>query len=180
MWYYFGHWLRPPLRIRITMQLSCLRAWTTFHDTDCWSLSLLDWQMQSLSGVPHQGDGGPGARPLCAADAGAVHRLLAAPGASNPAGTPHPTQPHPRDFAAGLETHTPQQQPATLLYAASVVAVNCGCNNWQTPLGGYTVSLSVICTRTWINTPWLQWFPDIKWLIYKVNFKFSIWNILMY
>lgn len=88
------------------MQLSRLHAWTTFHDTDCWSLSLLDWQMQSLGGLPHQGDGSPGARPLCLADTGAVHSLLAAGGASNPPRTPRPTQPHSRDFAAGLEMHT--------------------------------------------------------------------------
>lgn len=63
--------------------------------------------MQSLGGLPHQGDGGPGARPLRPADAGAIHRLLAAAGASSAAGTPGPAQPRPRDVAAGLETPRP-------------------------------------------------------------------------
>lgn len=65
-------------------------------------LCLLDWQVQSLGGLSHQGDGGSGARPVCPADAGAAHRPLSAAGAAGPAGTPRPTQPNPRDPAAGV------------------------------------------------------------------------------
>lgn len=55
--------------------------------------------------------------------------------------------------------HASYTNPAPPLYAMSAVAVNCGCNNCQMPLGGYTVLIATY-TRTWINTPWLQWVPD--------------------
>lgn len=75
--------------------------------------------MRSLGGLSHQGDGGSGARPVCPADAGAVRRGLSAAGAPGPPGTPRPTQPRPRDSAAGLETHTSHKTSTAATHGVS-------------------------------------------------------------
>lgn len=85
-------------------------------------------QMWSLSSVSDQRDGGPRPRPLCAGHPGAIHRPHVAAGASSGAWTQTPTQPHPRDSAAGLHPRTRQHKLGDS-YIHNI------CNNIQGGLG---------------------------------------------
>ena len=88
----------------------------TSHDSNVMLLCVCYLQMRSLRSVSDQRNGGSGPRPLRAGDPGPVYSSLFTAEASSRAGTQNPTQPHPRDSAAGLNPHTQQHATNTYVY----------------------------------------------------------------
>lgn len=92
-------------------------------------MSVFGWQMQSLSCVPHQGNGSSGPRPVCTGDPGPLHRPHFIAGAPTTDRTQHPTQPYPRDSAAGLQPHM-SHKPVLPVCTTYAMAINCGWNHF--------------------------------------------------
>lgn len=87
-------------------------------------------QMWSLCSVSDQRDGCSGPRPLRPAHSGPVRRPHITAGASPRARTPDPTEPHPRDSAAGLHhLHVTTHPPTQTHTGAYSVTNRGGCNH---------------------------------------------------